>query len=159
MVSLTVAADSVERLEAVYRQDGDRLWHALVAFGRDPELASDSVAEAFAGALRAGPAVRDPQAWVWKVAFRIATSELKRRSSIAPSQPESSYLDPEVDSEVLDALAQLPPKQRTAVILFYYVDVSVRDIAHRTGSSQLSVRANLSRARKRIKQLLGDSHV
>jgi DNA-directed RNA polymerase specialized sigma24 family protein len=34
----------------------------------------------------------------------------------------------------------------------------VRDISARTGMSQLSVRANLSRGRKRLKLLLGDRH-
>ena len=53
-------------------------------------------------------------------------------------------------------VAQLPAGQRAAVVLFYYADASVRDIARRTGTSQLAVRANLSRGRRRLKQMLGD---
>ena len=65
-------------------------------------------------------------------------------------------MDSEVDSELLDALAQLPVKQRAAVVLFYYADASIRDVSRRTGMSQVAVRANLSRGRKRLKQILGD---
>jgi RNA polymerase sigma-70 factor (ECF subfamily) len=158
MVTVTVASDGVEQVEAVYRQDGDRLWRALLAFGGDPEVASDAVAEAFAQALRRHGAIRDPQAWVWKAGFRIAAGELKRRSSTTPLIPEGIYVDTQVDMELFDALAQLPTKQRAAVVLFYYADASVREIARRTGMSPLSVRANLSRGRKRLKELLGDRH-
>jgi DNA-directed RNA polymerase specialized sigma24 family protein len=35
-------------LEQLYREDGARLWRALVAFSGDREVASDAVAEAFA---------------------------------------------------------------------------------------------------------------
>ncbi len=155
---MVVAATThgAQRFEALYREDGDRLWRALLAFAGDPEVASDAVAEAFAQALRRGDALTNPQAWVWKAAFRIVAGELQRRASTSSLLPEGSYRDPEVDTVLLEALAHLPTKQRAAVVLFYYADASVRDIANRTGMSQLSVRANLSRGRKRLKQLLGD---
>ena len=143
-------------IEALYRQDGDRLWRALLAFAGDPDVASDAVAETFAQALRRGDAVRDPQAWVWRTGFRIAAGEMKRRVPTTTLIPDRGYLDPEVDVELLDALRQLPDRQRVAVILFYYVDAPVREISRRTGMSQLAVRANLSRGRKRLKSLLGD---
>lgn len=158
MVTVAVTANGSEQLEALYRQDGARLWRALLAYSGDSELASDAVSEAFAQALRRGSAVRDPQAWVWKAAFRIVGGELKRRSSTSSLLPEGSYSDPDVDTALLEAVAQLPTKQRAAVVLFYYADASVRDIAQRTGMSQLSVRAHLSRGRKRLKELLGDAH-
>ena len=52
------------RLERVYRDHGDRLWRAVLAFAGDPEVASDAVAEAFAQALRRGDAIREPDRWV-----------------------------------------------------------------------------------------------
>ena len=145
-------------IEAIYRQEADRLWRALFAYAADTEIASDAVAEAFAQAIRRGSAIRDARAWVWKAGFRIAAGELKRRSRSTDLLPDSSYVDPEVDTELLEALAQLPDGQRAAVILHYYADASARDISARTGMSQLSVRANLSRGRKRLKLLLGDRH-
>ena len=59
-----------DRVEAVYRADGDRLWRAVFAFTSDPEIASDAVAEAYAQVLPRGAAVRDPAAWTWRTAFR-----------------------------------------------------------------------------------------
>jgi RNA polymerase sigma-70 factor (ECF subfamily) len=74
--ALVTAARGLERL---YREDGARLWRALVAFSGDREVASDAVAEAFAQALGRGEELRDPQRWVWRAAFRIAAGELKDR--------------------------------------------------------------------------------
>ena len=67
-------------IEAVYRQNGDRLWRALYAFAGNEDVASDAVAEAFAQALRRGAAVRDVRSWVWRSAFRLAAGDLKRES-------------------------------------------------------------------------------
>ena len=158
MESVAATASVADTIEAVYRQEADRLWRSLYAFAADPDIASDAVAESFAQAIRRGEALRDPRAWVWRSGFRIAAGELKRRSRSVELIPEGSYLDPEADSELLAALAQLPDRQRAAVVLHYYADASVRDISVRTGMSQLSVRANLSRGRKRLKQLLGDRY-
>ena len=148
----------VESIEAIYRQEADRLWRALFAYAGDPEIASDAVSESFAQAIRRGSAIRDPRAWVWKSGFKIAAGELKHRSQSDHMIPDRSYMDPEMDTELLGALAQLPDGQRAAVILHYYADAPVREISRRTGMSQLSVRANLSRGRKRLKLLLGDRH-
>jgi RNA polymerase sigma factor (sigma-70 family) len=156
MVTVAATADSTLEVEALYRADGDRLWRALLAFAGDQDVASDAVAEAFAQALRRGPALTSPQAWVWRAGFRIAAGELKRRGATTSTIPDTGYLDAQVDTELIDALALLPAKQRAVVVLFYYADISVREVARRTGTSQLAVRANLSRGRKRLKQILGD---
>lgn len=156
MVTVVATADAAQQLETLYRQDGDRLWRALLAFGGDPDIASDAVAEAFAQALRRGTALVNPQGWIWRTGFRIAAGELKKKRAATSAIPEVGYLDIGVDHELLEALAQLPERQRAALVLFYYLDASVRDIAQRTGSSQLAVRASLSRGRTRLKRILGD---
>jgi len=55
--------DALREVERLYREQGDRLWRAVLAFAGDPEVASDAVAETFAQALRRGDAVRDPERW------------------------------------------------------------------------------------------------
>jgi RNA polymerase sigma factor (sigma-70 family) len=158
METAAATASVADTIEAVYRQEAGRLWRALFAFAADAEIASDAVAESFAQAIRRGGAIRDPRAWVWRSGFKIAAGELKRRSRSIDLIPDGSYLDPEVDTELLAALARLPDGQRAAVVLHYYADASVSEISRRTGASQLSVRANLSRGRKRLKELLGERH-
>lgn len=144
-------------VEALYRADADRLWRALFAFCADPDIASDSVAEAFAQLIRRGESVRDAQAWTWRTAFVLARGALKGRSQAPLTlQRDDAHTDRYGDPDLLAALARLPAGQRAALVLFYYADLPVSEIASRLGSSSLVVRANLSRGRRRLRSLLGD---
>jgi RNA polymerase sigma-70 factor (ECF subfamily) len=144
-------------VEAVYRQDGDRLWRALYAFAGTEDVASDAVAEAFAQALRRGSAIRDVRSWVWRSAFRLAAGDLKRQSNLSRGpMPEGAFHDAYPDEQLLAALQGLTPQQRAVIVLHYYVDCPVREISRRTGINPLAVRAHLSRGRKHLRALLGD---
>jgi RNA polymerase sigma-70 factor (ECF subfamily) len=144
-------------VEAVYRQDGDRLWRAVYAFAGNEEVASDAVAEAFAQALRRGSAIRDVRSWVWRSAFRLAAGDLKRAANLARGPvPDGTFHDFHPDEQLLPALQALTPQQRAVIVLHYYADLPVREISRRTGINQLAVRSHLSRGRKHLRVLLGD---
>ena len=156
MDSATAVIDWRQSFEALYRDDADRLWRAVRAFADDPDIAREAVAEAYAQALGRGPAVRDPAAWIWRSAFRIAAGALKVRRSGDVASGQVEHIDRYENSDLLAALRQLPDSQRAAVILFYYADLPIGEIAARLGSNGLAVRANLSRGRRRLRGLLGD---
>ena len=157
MDNILAVVDTQQDIEALYRADADRLWRAVYAFAGDAEIASDAVAEAYAQLLRRGSAVRDPAAWVWRSAFQIGRGALKaRRLDAAVSAPVVGHADAYADHDLLTAVRQLPEGQRAAVILFYYADLPIRQIAARLGTNSLAVRANLSRGRRRLRDLLGD---
>jgi RNA polymerase sigma-70 factor (ECF subfamily) len=151
-----VIVDARRDLERLYREHGKRLWWALVAFSGDREIASDAESEAFAQAIRRGDAVRDPLAWIWRTAFRIAAGELQGRATVAAPLAEPSYELPEPAAHVTEALRQLPPQQRAAVVLHYYADRPIREIAELLGTSTSTVAVHLHRGRNRLRDLLGD---
>jgi RNA polymerase sigma factor (sigma-70 family) len=141
-------------VERVYRDQGARLWRAVFLASGSREVADDAVAEAFAQALRRGPAVRDPAAWVWRTAFRIAAGELKERRSMSgyAEEPVAGLSESFVD--LWRALARLPLKQRASVVLADYAGWSHREIAIALGSSVSAVGVHVHRARKRLRDLL-----
>jgi len=141
-------------VEALYLKEGGRIWRAVFAFAHDAELASDAVAEAFAQALARGQAIKSPRAWVWQAVFRIAAAMLKERRRLVSFDLEPAYEMCEVNHELLWALRQLPPQQRAAVILFYYADRPVHEIADILEASAVAVRVNLNRGRKRLRKIL-----
>jgi RNA polymerase sigma-70 factor (ECF subfamily) len=151
-----VIVDARRDLEQLYREHGNRLWWALVAFSGDREIASDAESEAFAQALRRGEAIKDPLAWVWRAAFRIAAGELKRRRTVAAPLTDSTYELPEPAAHVSEALRQLSAQQRAAVVLHYYADKPIREIAELLGTSSSTVAVHLHRGRNRLRDLLGD---
>jgi RNA polymerase sigma-70 factor (ECF subfamily) len=143
-------------IEELYREHGARLWWALLAFTGDREIASDAEAEAFAQVIRRGDAVREPLAWVWKAAFRIAAGELKDRSTRSSDTGEPSYSLPEPAWAVTAALRELPPQQRAAILLHYYADRPIREIADLLGVSSATVGVHLHRGRNRLRDVLGE---
>ena len=143
-------------LERLYREDGARLWRALVAFSGDREVASDAVAEAFAQALGRGDDLREPQRWVWRAAFRIAAGELKDRRTREPLGAGGSYEMPDPPTDLLDALAGLSPRQRAALLLHDYAGYSASEAGAILGLPAATVRVHLSRARRRLRRLLED---
>ncbi|HZD78723.1 MAG TPA: sigma-70 family RNA polymerase sigma factor [Actinomycetota bacterium] len=143
-------------LERAYREHGQRLWRAVLAYGGDPEIASDAVAEAFAQALRRGSAIREPERWVWTAAFRIAAGELKERRRRNDQPVADPYVLPDEAIELASVLRTLPDKQRAALVLHYYADLPNDRIAEILGITRATVRVHLSQGRRRLKQLLED---
>lgn len=154
---LLVSEDS-GALEELYREESSKLWRALLAFTTDPEIASDAVAEAFARALKYEATIRDARAWIWRVAFRVARSELDRSRPLLTHEADESYQAPDPVPELLSALRKLSPNQRLAVVLHDYADRPVSEVARVLGSSRATVYVHLSQGRRRLRNLMGGSN-
>lgn len=143
-------------VEELYRSEGPRLWAAVRGFTGDAHISDDAVAEAFAQLLRRGDEVRNPAAWVWTTAFRVAARELGRRRTTQPNPPDTPVDAAMPDQLVLSAIARLSDRQRAAVVLHYYADRPVKEIADLLGTTTAAVSVHLFRARNHLRNLLGD---
>jgi RNA polymerase sigma-70 factor (ECF subfamily) len=143
-----------EAIERLYRERGESMWRAILGYSGSRDVASDAVAEAFAQLLRRGDAVRDPERWAWRAAFRIAAGNLKERRKEGAPFPEPSYeIDP-ASMELVSAIANLSDRQRSAVVLHYIADKPVADVAAVLGTTTGTVKVHLSRARRRLREEL-----
>lgn len=59
-------------------------------------------------------------------------------------------------SVVLEALAALPPKQRAVVVLRFYEDLGVRQVARQLGCSTGSVKRQTFEALKKLRRAIGE---
>ena len=141
-------------IERCYREQGEKLWRALLLFAGDPDVASDAAAEAFAQAIRRGEAIRDPDRWVWRAAFKIAKGELLRRRLHDAALPELPVELPSPTVDLVRALRRLTPKQRGAIVLHHYAGYSNRETAAILGSTAAAVGVHLERARVRLREEL-----
>jgi DNA-directed RNA polymerase specialized sigma24 family protein len=147
-----------DEVERVWREQGKKLWRSLVAFGGDPELASDAMAEAFAQALGRGDAIESLDRWIWRAAFRIAAGELKERRRVGAGLSSEPVVNlPEPVTDLVRALRTLSPNQRAAAVLSLYADMPSRQVAQTLGCSQATVRVHVSQARRRLRSLLEES--
>jgi RNA polymerase sigma-70 factor, ECF subfamily len=147
-------------LGAVFDTNAAALYRTILALtGGRADIAEEAVAESFAHAAARTDTIRDPVAWLYRVAFNVATDELRReRRHDDREPPEVPQLPPEVTG-VFDALRQIPPRERAAVVLRYVLDLSVSEVAARMGVASPTVRVHLMRARRHLRALLGDDEV
>jgi len=155
--SVEVWVNEEQRFDELYRRAGPRLWRAVLAYtGGRRELTDDVVAEAFARTLERAATVRSFEPYLYRVAFRLAASELRRAPTVA-DVPDTARttLDPDL-SELFQALRILSPGQRAAVFLRYQADLPVAEVARLMGTSSAVVRVHLMRGRRRLAELLGE---
>jgi RNA polymerase sigma factor (sigma-70 family) len=127
----------------------------------DPAAAEDVAQEAFLRLFDRWPRVsryERPGAWVRHVAIRIASStrarrQAERRALSRVDRPDPDPSGPEPGS-VTRAILSLSPAQRAAVILHYYEDRPLSEVASILRCSAPTARVHLHRGRKRLGQIL-----
>jgi RNA polymerase sigma-70 factor (ECF subfamily) len=142
-------------LDALFRAEADRLYQTLYAFtGGRADIAEEATAEAFARAVAHDDELRDPLAWVYRVAFRVAIDEFRREGRQSDGHAAAIAPPPEM-SELVDALRRLSPNQRAAIVLRHVLDLDTPEVARRMGTAEATVRVHLHRGRRRLRDLLG----
>ena len=123
MVSETQLTSDLGRIERFYRDEGARLWQALLGYAGDQDVASDALSEALTQALAREHEIRDAASWLWTASFRIAAGELKDQRRKVPFEDLGlTYEMSEPLPQVMKALASISPNQRLAVIMHDYAD-------------------------------------
>lgn len=157
-------------------QAGDREAFASVAFAlnarlygvahrilRDAEAAGDAVQEALVRIWRDLPSLREPErldAWSYRLLVRACYDEMRKRRGRPPVLHLLPGDDGAIDgsiSAVADrdqlerAFRNLSSDQRAAVVLHYYRDLSLREIAEVLDIPIGTVRSRLHYARRSIR--------
>jgi RNA polymerase sigma-70 factor (ECF subfamily) len=150
-----------------YEHAYGRQVRALTLVTGDADVARDAVDEALARAweqLKRGRVIDVLEAWVRTVALNVARGRFRRQSTEKRAQSRLLALTVvEADAtpilDVRRALAALPRRQREITVLFYFLDLSVDDIAQDLRVAPGTVRATLHRSRRALAALLGDQEV
>ena len=167
---LTLSGAEADRREfaAVFNahhRDAVRLAYLLVS---DPDQAEDVVAEAFTKVYRRWRKgdIRDIGAYVRRAVANEANSRLRRRyleRDRAQHRTGDERGVRRVDDHAADrdevwwALRRLPRRQRTAVVLRYFEDLTEEQTAEALGVSTGTVKSQVSRALSRLERLLSSS--
>lgn len=134
-----------------------RLAYARTGSADDAE---DVMQDVFLRLLTSAPDFADDdhaRAWLLRVTVNRANdlfrSPWRRR---VPLEDAGAIPAPEepIPGETLEAVLALPPKLRTVIHLFYYEDLSVRQIAQLLDLREGAVKTRLSRARALLRQQL-----
>lgn len=155
-----------EEFEEFYRASYGRTVAMVAGITGSRQEAEDVAQEAYARALARWSRLRDydlPEAWVRKVALRIAIDSGRRlRRNLAAAvrlaaQRRPADPGPEDDlkyTPLAAAVASLPMYERQVVVLHYVADLPVDAIAAECGLPVGTVKARLRVARRDLEQYL-----
>ena len=133
---------------------------------RNRDEADDLAAEAIAAAWEGFDRLRDETAfpgWLLRITDRLHRRSRRRQKFWgAFSQEQAEQLRdhntaPDVATEIrilYEALAQLPGRQREAVVLFEIADLSLEEIQEVQGGTLSGVKSRVTRGRERLTELM-----
>ena len=147
--------------EALCRRNyGDVVRTAYLITG-DASEAVDLAQEAFARAFEYWDRVSEldrPEAWLHRVVANLSRSWWRRRLLQRQRDRASDEVVPApdvADPRLMAALRALPHAQRTAVVLRFYADRSIDEVAQTLGKRPGTIRALTSQGVARLRSSLG----
>ena len=145
--------------EAVYRSQ-KRIYLIALSFLRSPEDAEDVMQNVFLKLWQRRIGFHDEthmDKWLTRVTVNESRSLLRKRHGEVPlEEAEAVYTAPsfEPEQELVRAVLALPANLRTVIHLFYYEELTVKEIAGLLRLSQSAVKTRLFRGREKLKQTL-----
>jgi len=151
-------ADAEAEFTWFFRAEFSRVVRTVYLILNDRGRAEEIAQDAFTQLLDHWAKVsryEQPDAWVRRVAIRMAGRAARRermrgllegrfRPAVSSPPPD------EPSDEVFRAVRQLPPNQRAAVVLFYFEDRPISEIADFLGCAPATARVHLHRARQSL---------
>lgn len=153
------AGGDQDAFERIYRDYAGMVHAVLLARVRRADV-DDLVQEVFLTAFRRLESVRDPAAlggWLAAIARNRATDHLRRaheESQLPRDLPGGARFEPDALA-ALDAIRKLPEAYRETLLMRLVEGMSGAEIAERAGMTPASVRVNLHRGMKQLRELLG----
>jgi RNA polymerase sigma-70 factor (sigma-E family) len=148
---------TVERLrfEDVYLERYPAMVRVAVLLLGDQAQAEEVVQDAFVAAYRRWSRIESPGAYIRQSVTNGCRDVLRRRRIAESLRVRRSAADPAQPHEhVDDLLAALPPKQRLAVVLRFYDDQSIDQIAELLDTRPGTVKSLLHRAMALLREEL-----
>ncbi len=156
--------DAFEKLYGTYR---DRLYFFAKKYTGSKEAAEDIVSETFITALEKLSTLRDEEAvgsWLYSIAYNKCMDQLKASSRALPLEdgaqddlnapvmlPDDYAVNEQLRTQLRDMIDSLSPEARSAVILYYYEEMSLEEVAKAMNINENAAKQRLFRARQTIR--------
>lgn len=148
--------------EQLIKKHYERIYRTAFLYVHNEEDALDVVQETTYQAYRSIHSLKQPEyfmTWLTRIIIRCAGQILKRRNNIVPLTDEllsnlsvTDHSDHDEAILLLNAIGQLKENYRTAIILFYYYDYSIKTISEVMEIPEGTVKTYLSRGKADLKK-------
>ena len=156
--------DREKRLEELVGRYQTPLLHMCYLYLCDKSLAEDALQEIFLKIYRNMERFRgecSEKTWVMKIAVNTCYSmnhsgwsHFFNRHVTPEMMPDETVQTDDEDKQLVSAVAGLPLKLREVILLYYFQNLKVNEIADALGITQSSVSGRLKRGRDRLKMML-----
>jgi RNA polymerase sigma-70 factor (ECF subfamily) len=168
---LLLQEGDLDALGELYDRHHKRVYRTALGITSDQDAASDLLQDVFLRINRFSHRIdpdRPLEPWLYRVTANLAYTWLNRRSrwyrylmelgdwltrERRPG-PQKQVENEETITTLRKAVAALPPKQRTVVVLFYMNDVSVEEISAILEIPEGTVKSRLYYARRALRERL-----
>ena len=168
LIPLCIAGDQFA-IETLVRQFETGVFRFALSVVDDPMEAAEIAQETFIAALRSLPSYQEKssfKAWLFTIALNISRSRLRKRKmmerlraalggallleSRKAKSPEEAVVQGERDAAVWRALSRLDEKHRLPVVLRYFQELSIAEIAQILNVNEGTIHSRLHHARERL---------
>ncbi len=159
MIVGVVDAEGRPGYELLFRREFAMVARTVFLIVHDRGRAEEIAQDAFVKLLQRWATVSSyerPDAWVRRVAIRMAVRQASRELRRPSIEKLSAGAGGErvADLDLAVAVAALAPMQHAAVVLYYWEDRPVAEIAELLGVSDSTVKQHLHRGRARLASVL-----
>lgn len=149
--------------EEVVRRYADMVYRIAIMRMKSPSETDDVFQEVFLRYIRFGRHLHGEEhikAWLIRVTINCCNTAntnvwKKRMVPLEDRDSEPSTEMSEQGGELLETIWQLPEGDREVLYLFYYEGYSVREISKMLRKTEGAVKTKLSRARDKLRDILG----
>lgn len=138
------------------------LYRLAFSYARNREASLDIVQDTVVQAISHAESLRSAEAvkpWVYRILVNESLAYLRRNRRMILTEELPEVAAPEEDVgqrlDIYRAVQRLEPKYRIIVVLRYYEDMKLEDIARVTGVNLNTVKSRLYKALDRLKADLG----
>ena len=164
--AVVVAWDADQAVTALYSANYRSLVRLSILLVRDIATAEEVVQDAFVAMHNAWRRLRDPEkalSYLRQSVVNRSRSVLRHRAVVEKYAPKGLPDAPSAENgaitelertEVIKALGRLPTRQREALVLRYYADLSEAEIASTMGISRGAVKSHTARGMAALRSVL-----
>ena len=136
------------------------------SYMKNEQDALDVVQESIQKALLSVDRIKDPEAlksWFYKIIVRTSLDLLRKRKKVVLSEDKeleashSGNIDHYADLDLKQAIAELPHKYRAIIILRYFEDFKMEEIADVLNENLNTIKTRLYKAHKMLRLKMEDA--
>ena len=145
-----------QQVESQLLASYESLYRLAYTYVKNPDDAMDVVQESAYRAIKDCKGVRNKDylsTWIYRIVVNTSLDMLRRKKKETPTEemPETPTEDYYQDLDLKQMINQLDEKSRTVIILRYFEDLKLEDIAVIVGENLNTVKARLYRTLKRLR--------